>query len=326
MHSIFGGLVRLIKYVIILTQNILEGALEWITPRCFIAKDVSKDIVLITGAGSGLGRQIALEFARLGSSLVLWDINKNGLIETKDLIDEEFSKLTNYDSSRFCSIYIVDVSKKEVVEKFADRVYQDLNKARKADESEKYVTVLVNNAGIYYGSLLLDLTEEQIERIFNINVLSHFWTVRAFLPKMIEHERGHIVEVASQGGLVGMLKQVDYCATKFATVGFEESLSIELDYLGLSNKVHTTVICPYFFSSNLFTGIDASKFALMTSEYVASEAVMTMRCNHRKIILPLFEGYLSQILKTFCTRKALISLIWANGMKKGLRDVKGQAN
>lgn len=218
MESIFNETVlRYLKNVPLFIWTLFAGLLEWITPRNWKAKDVSQDIVLITGAGSGLGREISLEYARLGSSLILWDINNAGLQETKNMVEAQYASDKKDDSRQSCLTYIVDVADRNEIQRCSNQVLKDLNKNRTAEEPERYVSVLVNNAGIYYGLLLQELKDEQIEKIFNINILAHFWTVRAFLPKMIEHEKGHIVEIASMGGICGMLKQVDYCATKFAT-------------------------------------------------------------------------------------------------------------
>lgn len=297
-----------------------------------MAKDVGKDVVLITGAGSGLGREIAREYAKLGSSLVLWDINQKGLEGTKAIVEEEYGKLKedakNLTGRRTCSTYIVDVSDRYKVKEFAELVYRDLNDKNRAapgQEGDRYVSVLVNNAGIYHGLLLTELKDDQIERIFKINVLAHFWTVRAFLPKMVEHECGHIVEIASMGGINGMIKQVDYCASKFAVVGFEESLSVELDYLGLGDKIHTTVVCPLFFASNLFTEFNVNSSNLMNSSFVAKETVMTMRANHSRILLPKLQAYLQSFIKPFISRKALIDSVYALGYDKAIQNIKGGA-
>lgn len=221
---------RLVRNLPTILWVTFVGLVQWFIPRRWYAKDVSNDIVLVTGAGSGLGRQIALEYARLNSSLVLWDISAEGLNETKRLAEAEYRKNSpNYDEQNgsestvstkaqsFCKAYIADVSNREEVYAKAREVYHDLNKdIDLSQEKERYVSVLVNNAGIYHGLYMQDLRDDQIEKIFKVNIISHFWTVRAFLPKMIEHERGHIVEIASMGGISGLFKQVDYCATKFA--------------------------------------------------------------------------------------------------------------
>jgi len=223
MESLFTeSLLRLFRFGPHLVWSVFVGTLEWIIPRSWYAKSVDKDIVLITGAGSGLGRAIALEYAKLKSTLILWDVNEIGLQDTKMMVDSEYAKLRSAsmgkdDVNATCSTYVVDVSDRTKVQESAAQVYLDLNKDKLIDEPKRFVSVLVNNAGIYHGLMLQELKDEQIERIFKINILAHFWTVRAFLPKMIEHRKGHIVEIASMGGISGLLKQVDYCATKFAT-------------------------------------------------------------------------------------------------------------
>lgn len=95
------------------------------------------------------------------------------------------------------------------------------------------------------GRALLDTPDEMIERSFSVNTLAHFWTVKAFLPTMLEKDHGHIICIASMAGYVGIPKLIDYCSSKFAAVGFDEALRLELEMLG-ADGVHTTVICPYF--------------------------------------------------------------------------------
>lgn len=219
--------IRFLQVTLIILWCLFKGILEWVLPTNWYAKNVDEDIVLITGAGSGLGRAIALEYAKLHSCLVLWDINEAGLRETKKLVELEYEKFDR-NNEKTCLAYYADVSDKVQVNKLAQKVFEDLNVDRKSSENERYVSVLVNNAGIYHGLMLQDLKDEQIERIFKINILAHFWTVRAFLPNMMKHERGHIVEIASMAGITGLHKQVDYCATKFATGEFHRATSLKL--------------------------------------------------------------------------------------------------
>lgn len=319
---------RLLKSVIQSSKiiwSLIYSLIEWLIPRSICAKPVDQEVVLITGAGSGLGRSLALKFAKLGSQLVLWDVNLNGLKETKELILELYTS-NNEIQKKDCLIYKVDVGDKEQVKYYADIVHRDLNKEKQDDsqQNEKYVSMLINNAGIYYGLFLNELKDEQIERIFRINILAHFWTVRAFLPRMIKNGPGHIVEIASLGGLFGQHKQVDYCTTKFATVGFEESLSLELSYLGLSDKIKTTVVCPFFFRSNLFTGFNDKATLIMNVDYVAEETVKTIRCNHARILIP-WVSYILFFIKLITPRRTGILLSRASGIDDAIKNIKGAA-
>ena len=133
------------------------------------------------------------------------------------------------------------------------------------------------------GENLLNLTDIQIERTVQVNLLSNFWvrlfaninclydcvvylvfalsfqmpyelqTVKAFLPDMTSRNHGHIVTIASVAGLVGSCKMTDYCASKFGAVGFAESLEYELRAGGFDN-VYTTTVCPYIINTGMFDG------------------------------------------------------------------------
>lgn len=92
-----------------------------------------------------------------------------------------------------------------------------------------------------------------IQKTIDVNTVSHQWTVRAFLPKMLENNKGHIVTVASIAGFLGVSGLADYCASKFGAVGFDEALRMELK--SLNSKVTTTCIAPYFIDTGMFTGV-----------------------------------------------------------------------
>ena len=120
-------------------------------------KDVSGEVVLITGAGSGIGRALSLKFAKLGATIVLWDINKSA----NDAVAEEInSKTPNKAFSYQC-----DCTKKEEVYKVAEQVKKDVGD----------VTILINNAGIVSGKKLKDTPDDKIELTFQLNSISHFW-------------------------------------------------------------------------------------------------------------------------------------------------------
>lgn len=90
------------------------------------------------------------------------------------------------------------------------------------------VDILINNAGIVTGKKLLENTEKGIERTFAINSIAHAYTIRAFLPSMMQRDKGHIVTIASVAGHMGIGGLSDYCGSKFAAVGLDESVRMEL--------------------------------------------------------------------------------------------------
>lgn len=130
-------------------------------PNSLRYKAIHDDIVLITGGGSGLGRSLAVTFAKHGvKKIVLWDINDEGMKETKSLVESP-----QFNSK--CWIYVCDVSDRHKVYEMANYVKRDVGT----------VTILVNNAGIVSGSNILDLSDEQIVKTFEINSLAHFWVI-----------------------------------------------------------------------------------------------------------------------------------------------------
>lgn len=137
-----------------------------------------------------------------------------------------------------CRGYRCDVTDAQQVYAVADRTRADLGHE---------ITILVNNAGVASGrGSFLDTPDHLVRRVFEVNALAMCWTVKAWLPAMLEHNRGHIVTVASMAGYVGISRLVDYCASKHAAVGFDEALRVELETRGPSCRVATTCVSPYF--------------------------------------------------------------------------------
>lgn len=163
------------------------------------------------------------------------------------------------------------------------------------------MTLLFNNAGVVSGRALLDTPDHLIERSFSVNILAHFWTVKAFLPMMLEKNHGHIVSIASLAGHVGISKLIDYCSSKFAAVGFDEALRLELEMLGAEN-VHTTVICPYFIqATGMFEDVNSRWVNTLNSNDVADRVIDAVRKNEKHAVIP---GYFCLMLamKWFVTR------------------------
>ncbi|OXB84114.1 UNVERIFIED_CONTAM: hypothetical protein H355_012232 [Colinus virginianus] len=110
------------------------------------------------------------------------------------------------------------------------------------------VSILVNNAGVIAAADLLSTQDHQVEKTFEVNILAHIWTTRAFLPTMMNNNHGHIVTVASAAGHFVTPFMVAYCSSKFAAVGFHKALTDELSSLG-KEGIKTTCLCPVFINT-----------------------------------------------------------------------------
>ncbi|XP_070555370.1 epidermal retinol dehydrogenase 2-like [Ptychodera flava] len=255
-------------------------------------KSLDGEIVLVTGAGSGIGRLMSINFAKQGSTLVLWDINKEGNDETAEQIKQLGGKAHSY---------VVDVTKKEDVYRVAKQVTQEVGD----------VTILVNNAGVVAGKKLLDCPDELIERTMDVNVMAVFWTIKAFLPTMIDNNHGHLVTIGSIAGSCGCPGLVEYCASKFAAVGLHESLMLEMDIQKVTG-VHTTLVQPYFIDTGMFDGVKVGIIPMLEQEYVAKKVVDAVQSNQKVLCLPK-AMYVFPYLKSWMSVDAFMRLTYLVG-------------
>ncbi|XP_064597332.1 epidermal retinol dehydrogenase 2-like isoform X2 [Liolophura sinensis] len=212
---------------------------------------------------------MAVKFAALGCHLVLWDISERGNQETAKEVKGQGAKV---------SCYQVDLSKREQVYQTAEKVKEEIG----------HVDILINNAGIVTGKKFLDCPDSMIQKTIEVNSCAHFWTVKSFLPEMIERNQGHIVTMASSAGILGLNGLADYCASKFAAVGFDESIRFELEVQGKTD-IHTTVICPYAINTGMFDGVESrfsSLLPILEPDYVASTIVDAILINQQVLYIP----------------------------------------
>ncbi|XP_055711116.1 short-chain dehydrogenase/reductase family 16C member 6 [Phlebotomus papatasi] len=245
---------------------ICEAFFLSITPTKFRnLKDVRNQVVLITGGGGGVGKLLALNFARLQSRVVIWDINQEAINATIDLVESE---------GYTCKGYVVDLANREKVMETMKVVREDVGN----------VKILINNAGTVCCKPLWDLPEKVIENTYAVNILSHYWTVKSCLDDMIE-SGGHIVTVASVAGMLGTYGCTDYSATKFACIGFHEALYTELRTHGHDN-VNMTLVCPYYINTAMFAGVRPRLFPMLEPQVVADSIVSSVRKNEVNCVLP----------------------------------------
>ena len=169
---------------------------------------VIKDTVaVVTGAGSGIGRALALSLASQGARLALADVNSRGLEETVRLLGKAEAKA-----------YSVDVSKAGEVEAFAHNVERDFGGA----------ALLVNNAGVALQGTFMEISLADMEWLMGINFWGVVYGCRFFLPLLQKEPEGHLVNISSVFGMIGPPGQAAYCSAKFAVRGFTEVLRQEL--------------------------------------------------------------------------------------------------
>jgi all-trans-retinol dehydrogenase (NAD+) len=225
--------------------------------------------VLVTGGASGIGRLLAHRMAALGGRVSVWDIRRDAL----EAVVSELEKWGPGPAHGF----VCDVSRRAEVYRVAEETIA----------AGGPVDILVNNAGVVSGRPLLELPDEKIEATFAINALSLFWTSKAFLPAMVERGRGHLVTIASASALIGVAKLTDYAASKWAAMGFDESLRAELRRS--SPALRTTVVCPYYIDTGMFRGVK-SRFPrllpILHENDVAERIVRAVQRDRRQLILP----------------------------------------
>ncbi|XP_061439055.1 estradiol 17-beta-dehydrogenase 11-like [Rhineura floridana] len=278
-------LLDLLWLVVIIIYSYLEALGKLFIP--VKRKSVNGEIVLITGAGHGIGRLTAYEFAKRQSKLVLWDLNKHGVEETAE-------RCRGLGATAHA--FVVDCSLKEEIYSAAEKVKRDIGD----------VSILVNNAGVVATADLLSTQDKQIQKTFEVNVLAHHWTTKAFLPAMMKNNHGHIVTVASAGGHIAVPFLVSYCSSKFAAVGFHKSLTQELSALG-KNGIKTSCLCPVFINTGFIKHPSSSLVPVLEPDKVANKLIDGILCNQKMIFLPPFVKC-SLLLERILPERALVAL------------------
>ncbi|XP_060723513.1 short chain dehydrogenase/reductase family 16C, member 5a [Tachysurus vachellii] len=282
-------LLETLRVLVLSVYYILEAFVKFFLPVG--KKSIAGETVLITGAGSGIGRVMATEFAGIDVTLVLWDINLDGVKETARVLKEK--------GARSVHCYQVDCSNRAEVYRVAEQVRQEVGD----------VTILMNNAGIVTGKKFMDSADGLVEKTLQVNAMAHFWTYKAFLPAMTEKNHGHLVCISSSAGLIGVNGLADYCASKFAAVGFAESVALELLATG-KDGVKTTIVCPYFINTGMFDGCSTKwprLLPLLEPEYVAKKIMNAILTDQTFLLMPR-SMYLLMFLKSFLPFKGAVIL------------------
>lgn len=193
-------------------------------------KSFNQKVAAITGAGSGIGQQLAILLAQQGADLALSDVNDQGLAETLSLVKQYPVKVT---------LTKLDVSHQQAVREWAENSFKDHGK----------INLIFNNAGVALASTVEGMSYEEMEWIFNINFWGVVYSTKEFLPYLKQSGEGHIINISSLFGLTAQPSQSAYNATKFAVRGFTESLRQELNMQ--NNGVSATCVHPGGIRTNI---------------------------------------------------------------------------
>ena len=176
--------------------------------------EIDEKVAVITGAGSGIGRSLAIALAERRCPLSLCDVDREGLAETVRLAERSNVRVTPH---------IVDTSNREQMEQFAKDTIAEHGRAN----------LVFNNAGVSLTETIEDMKYEDFEWLMNINFWGMVHGTKAFLPHMRERGSGHVTNVSSLFGLISVPTQSAYNASKFAIRGFTEALRWELTGTGI---------------------------------------------------------------------------------------------
>ena len=209
--------------------------------------------VLITGGASGIGRLMgAMALDKGASTLVIWDINQQS-------IDDTIAELT---AKGKVVGYRVDVSDEQSV----------IDAAKAVKEQVGQIDILINCAGIITSNKTFEnYTTAEIHRTMNINTIAPMVVALQFLPDMIARNSGHICNISSAGGLISNPKMSVYAASKWAVIGWSDSVRIELEQMG--SRVKVTTIAPYYIKTGMFNGVKSPIVPLMKPEYAARQII-----------------------------------------------------
>lgn len=241
--------------------------------------DLRNARVLITGAASGIGREMAHAAADRGALVVAWDIDAAGL---ETLAAELQAAGTSVRTD------VVDVTDRESIYATAASVQDQLGG----------VDVLVLNAGIVDKATILDGSDEMLDRVMDVNVNALFWGAKAFVPGMVERGRGHVVTIASITSIVPTPGMATYTVSKHAAYGFGETLRTELHTQ--APGVKSTVVMPFFIATGMFEGAGTVKLPFFTQHLepaqVAAAVMDAVEHDRARVILPSI-GIIAQVLR-----------------------------
>ncbi|MBL6705147.1 MAG: SDR family NAD(P)-dependent oxidoreductase [Planctomycetaceae bacterium] len=268
-------------------------------------KNLKSRRVLITGAGHGLGLATAKAFAKAGAFVIITDRESERVTEA--VCELQIEALP-------CAGYVMDVTDPADVRHVRDQIHADHGP----------INILVNNAGIVSGGQFLEVPLEKHLFTYDVNTHGPVIVTHLFLQDLIDSDEGHIVNIASASALIALPNAATYASSKWAVLGFTDSLREELELTGRGH-VGVSVICPSYISTGMFEGVKAPLLTpVLTPESLAAKIVRCVQKRKTHLLTPWLVG-LIPLGKATWPRAVFRRLLRFLGVYQGMQSWKGHA-
>lgn len=211
---------------------------------------MNQKTVLVTGGSKGIGKSIVCKFAENGYNVIL---NYNKSFDSANKIKEKYSNV---------EIFKADITNKNEVLSMIDFANNKFGK----------IDILINNAGISSSSLLQEMSDDEWNRIFNVNVTGTYNVTKAVLPQMISRHNGKIINMSSIWGITGASNEVAYSASKAAIIGFSKALAKEVGPSGIT----VNTIAPGIVMTDMVSNYTMEEFEAITNQIPLSKIGSTI--------------------------------------------------
>lgn len=227
---------------------------------------IQGQVALVTGGASGIGLLMSEMLLRKGArKVIVWDVSQPNL-------DQARERLGSFGpASEFMR---VDVSNTAAL----------LASVQALKAAGTTVDILINSAGIVVGRPFAEHSHEEIDQIMSVNIRALMHLTRALLPGMTAQDRGHIVNIASAAGMVSNPNMSVYCGSKWAVIGWSDSLRLELekDHPG----VHVTTVLPYYIDTGMFDGVISPILPILKPVPTARRIIQAIEGNRIFLRMP----------------------------------------
>lgn len=265
--------------------------------------NITSKKILITGGAQGLGRLFAEKGVEEGAQVIIWDINTIMLEQAANDLRSKGGKVFTY---------VVDVSSITSINEAAEKVHNEIGD----------IDILFNNAGIVVGKYFVDHTSKDIDKTFGINVTGPMHIANTFLHGMIRSGGARIVNIASAAGLVPNVKMSVYAASKWAMIGWSESLRLEMEQGGHDVKV--TTVTPSYIDTGMFKGVKTPLLVpIITPKKIVNLVWMGMKKGKIYVRAPRIVGVIPFLRGIFPARVFDFICGKLLGIYSSMNDFKG---